>query len=51
MCRCTSGDITALLNVVIIYQILQEAAVTEIATIAMSFLIHLEESADHEVLT
>ena len=45
-----------LLNAVIIrYQILQEAVVTEIATIATSFLINLEDSADHvyvsEVLT
>ena len=45
-----------LLNVVIIrYQILQEAVVTEIATIVMSFLINLEDSVDHvyvsEVLT
>ena len=46
-----------LLNAVIIrYQILQEAVVTEIATIATSFLINLEvESASHvyvsEVLT
>ena len=37
-----------LLNAVIIrYQILQEAVVTEIATIVMSFLINLEDSADH----
>ena len=45
-----------LLNAVIIrYQILQEAVVTEIVTIVMFFLINLEDSADHvyvsEVLT